>query len=127
NRALDINPDDIESVSILKGPAAAALYGQRAGAGAIIYTTKKGRYKRGIGVTLSSRFEFQQVNRLPEFQTKYAQGTFDANMNPVFSTADPGPDLLFDTDDDVSYGASSSWGPEITEGNALGLQVYDNN
>lgn len=127
NRALDINPEDIESVTILKGPAAAALYGQRAGTGAIIYTTKKGKYKKGVGVTFSSSIEFQQVNKLPGLQEKYAQGYLDANGNPQFETADPGPDKLFDTDDDVSYGVSSSWGPDISTLESQGIKSYDNN
>ncbi|WP_312332102.1 SusC/RagA family TonB-linked outer membrane protein [Sphingobacterium sp.] len=75
NRALDINPDDIETVTILKGPAAAALYGQAAGNGAIIYTTKKGKLGSGLGVTFSSGFELQKVNKLPDLQNKYGQGT----------------------------------------------------
>lgn len=127
NRALDINPEDIESVSILKGPAAAALYGQRAGAGAILYTTKKGKYKKGIGVTYSSSMEFQQVNKLPELQSTYAQGLPGDDGTPVFDVADPGPDKLFDTYDDVSYGVSSSWGPTIASLDSLGVTAHDNN
>ena len=127
NRALDINPDDIESVTILKGPAAAALYGQRAGTGAIIYTTKKGKYKKGLGVTFSSTMEFQKVNKLPELQNTYAQGGYDADGVPFYVTADPGPDLIFDTDDDVSYGRSSSWGPTIASLADQGITAHDNN
>src|SRR5690606_13925669 len=74
NRALDINPEDIESVTILKGPAAAALYGQAAGNGAIIYTTKKGKLGSGLGITFSTGAEIQQVNKLPKLQSKYGQG-----------------------------------------------------
>ena len=125
NRALDINPDDIESVTVLKGPAAAALYGQRAGTGAIIYTTKKGKYKKGIGVTFSSSLEIQRVNKLPELQNKYAQGYLESDGTPTFATADPGPDKLFDTNDDVDYGVSTVWGPEIAS--TPGLQAFDNN
>jgi TonB-dependent SusC/RagA subfamily outer membrane receptor len=72
---IDINPEDIESVNILKGPAAAALYGVRAGAGAIIITTKKG--KKGVKsftVDVSSSVEMSQVNKLPNLQNKYSQG-----------------------------------------------------
>lgn len=126
NRALDINPEDIESVTILKGPAAAALYGQRAGTGAIIYTTKKGRYGKGLGVTFSSSMEFQKVNKLPALQNTYAQGFLDADGNPTYATADPGPDKIFDTDDDVSYGVSGSWGPDIASLSGQGVQAYDN-
>jgi len=126
NRALDINPDDIESVTILKGPAAAALYGQRAGTGAIIYTTKKGKYKKGIGVTFSSSIELQQVNKLPEIQNTYAQGAPDENGVSQYSTADPGPDKMFDTDDDISYGTSSVWGPTIASLADQGITAHDN-
>ncbi len=127
NRALDINPDDIESVTILKGPAAAALYGQRAGTGAIIYTTKKGKYKKGLGVTFSSTIEVQKVNKLPELQNTYAQGTGGGGSGtPEYTTADPGPDNLFDTDDDVTYGTSSVWGPTIASLSDQGITAHDN-
>jgi TonB-linked SusC/RagA family outer membrane protein len=73
NRAADINPNDIESVSVLKGAAATALYGVRAANGAIIITTKKGRAgETRIGFT--STLGFERVNRFPEFQEVYGQG-----------------------------------------------------
>ena len=109
NRALDINPDDIESVTILKGPAASALYGARAGNGAILYTTKRGKKQKGIGVTVNYRVELSEVNKLPELQSEYAQGTAGK-----YATADPGPDLRHGTDDDVSLGGANSWGPRIS-------------
>ncbi|MBC7382660.1 MAG: SusC/RagA family TonB-linked outer membrane protein [Bacteroidia bacterium] len=75
NRGVDINPDDIESMNILKGPAAAALYGVRAGAGAIIITTKKGkRGTKSFSVDVGTSFEISQVNKLPNLQMKYSQG-----------------------------------------------------
>ena len=65
----DINPEDIESVTVLKGPGAAALYGQRAANGAIIITTKSGASKKkGWGITLNSNANIEQVNRWPDFQ-----------------------------------------------------------
>ncbi len=73
NRALDINPNDIESVTVLKGPAAAALYGVRAANGAIIYTTKKG-VSGQLRASYEYRFELSQVNKLPEWQDVYSQG-----------------------------------------------------
>lgn len=71
----DINPEDIESVTVLKGPGAAALYGQRAGNGAIIITTKAGSKKgKGIGITVNSNVAFESVNRWPDLQYEYGQG-----------------------------------------------------
>ncbi len=119
NRALDLNPDDIASVTILKGPAAAALYGARAGNGAIVYTTKKGRSQKGIGVTVGYRMELSEVNKLPELQSVFAQGN-----GGNFSTANAGPDQRHGTDDDVAAGTPNSWGPKIS-GNP-NLQAYDN-
>ena len=71
----DINPNDIESISVLKGPNAAALYGNRAANGAIIITTKKGS-RKGIGVSYSGSLMFSKVNEntLPQFQNEYGQG-----------------------------------------------------
>jgi len=74
NRAADINPDDIESVTVLKGPAAAALYGLKAGNGAIIITTKKGK-TGSTTVSYNNLFSFDNVMRLPETQSMYKQGT----------------------------------------------------
>lgn len=119
NRAVDLNPQDIESVTILKGPAAAALYGARAGNGAIVYTTKRGKQAKGIGITLSLKTELSNVSQLPDQQNVYAQGNAAA-----YVTADPGPDNIYNTDDDVSGGASNSWGPKIAS--TPGLQYYDN-
>ncbi len=82
NRGVDINPDDIESMNILKGPAAAALYGVRAGAGAIIITTKKGKKgAKSFSVDLNSSIEISQVNKLPNLQMKYSQGTGGGALN----------------------------------------------
>ena len=68
NRAMDINPEDIESISVLKGPAAAALYGLKAAAGAIIITTKKGQAGK-VSIALSSRYNTNWVNKLPKQQS----------------------------------------------------------
>lgn len=75
NRAMDINPEDIESISVLKGPAAAALYGLRAAAGAIVITTKKGK-EGTVSVNVNSRFMSNWVNKLPEQQSTYKQGSY---------------------------------------------------
>ncbi|HET9431324.1 MAG TPA: SusC/RagA family TonB-linked outer membrane protein [Chitinophagaceae bacterium] len=71
----DINPEDIESVTVLKGAGAAALYGQRGANGAIIITTKSGaRKKKGLGITFNSNASIEQVNRWPDLQFEYGQG-----------------------------------------------------
>ncbi len=77
NRAIDINPDDIESVSVLKGGAATALYGLRAASGAVIITTKKGKAGTGkkISVTFSTSVKFDVVSQLPALQDQYGEGT----------------------------------------------------
>ncbi|PWE01090.1 SusC/RagA family TonB-linked outer membrane protein [Marinilabilia rubra] len=71
----DINPDDIESVTVLKGPNAAALYGSRAGNGVILITTKKGQARKGLGVSVSSSYTAENPMILPKFQNKYGQGS----------------------------------------------------
>ena len=135
NRAVDLNPDDIESVTILKGPAAAALYGVRAGAGAIIYTTKRGNYGTGQGIraTYSFSADISQVNKLPDLQMTWAQG--DGGGVPdgsggytqgTYDVCDYGPDMLAFTDDDVSYGTTNSWGPKISDLASLGVTAHDN-
>ena len=77
NRGNDINPDDIESISVLKGPAATALYGSLASNGAVMITTKKGRQRKGpskTDVEVSSSYELSNILKLPEFQNSYGQG-----------------------------------------------------
>ncbi|MUP46735.1 SusC/RagA family TonB-linked outer membrane protein [Gramella sp. BOM4] len=73
NRAADLNPNDIESLNILKGAAATALYGVRAANGAVIITTKKGK-AGDVRINLNSSVGFEDVNRYPEFQETYGQG-----------------------------------------------------
>lgn len=75
NRISDINPNDIESISILKGPEAAALYGIDAANGAIVITTKKGKAGT-VRVNYDNRFRFEEVYRFPEVQRTYGRGVF---------------------------------------------------
>ncbi|MDE7116003.1 MAG: TonB-dependent receptor plug domain-containing protein, partial [Muribaculaceae bacterium] len=74
NGASEINPEDVESVSVLKGPAATALYGSRAANGAIVITTKSGKKTKGIGVTLNSSVTFERAGYFPDFQKEYGPG-----------------------------------------------------
>lgn len=103
NRIMDINPEDIENLSVLKGAAAAALYGSRAADGVVIITTKKGT-EGFTKVNFSSRVSTSWANKLPEVQTVFGPGSYAANG--VFSDLN-------------SY---SSWGQKLTSANT----VYDN-
>ncbi len=89
----DINPEDIESMSILKGPNGAALYGNRGANGVIIITTKKGSKRKGIGVNYRASVMTSTVNEstMPQFQNEYGKGnggaldnTADVNWGPKF-------------------------------------------
>ena len=117
NRIMDINPEDIESLSVLKGAAAAALYGSRAADGVIIITTKKGAEGR-VTVSANSKVSTSWANKLPEVQTVYGPGYYSSNG--VLNTAN-------------EY---RSWGAKIPSGTPIynnigsffrhGL-IYDNN
>jgi len=95
NRAMDLDPNSIESMNVLKGPAATALYGIRAAGGAIIVTTKKGRPNEDgkVNISVNASWSIDEVNKLPELQNKWSQG---AGGNYAFSS-----------------GASRSWGASI--------------
>jgi TonB-linked SusC/RagA family outer membrane protein len=101
NRAADIDPENIANISILKGPAAAALYGSRASSGAILITTKSGaNVNKKLEVSVNTGFNFQTVLGLPEFQNDYGQGTGGTN-----TTSAGGGNIL--------TGSSASWGPRF--------------
>ena len=101
----DLNPDDIESLSVLKGPNAAALYGSRASNGVIIITTKKGALNKGIGISFTSNALFDKPLVLPEYQNQYGRGT-DGNF-PQINTDDP---LATQVN---TVAGSGSWGPRF--------------
>jgi TonB-linked SusC/RagA family outer membrane protein len=105
NSLADINPDDIESVSMLKGPAATALYGSRGGNGAVIITTKSGKMnQKGIGVTINSNSSFETVSSWPEYQTEYGQG--DVGQDLYYS-------YLATADGASTRSTSSAWGAKF--------------
>ncbi len=111
NRAIDINPNDIASLTVLKGPAATVLYGIRAANGAIIITTKKG--KKGFKVDFGYAATLSQVNKLPEQQSTYAQGRPSSGV-PIWR----GPHTR----------EGFSWGPKISELEYDGSEYpYDKN
>ncbi|WP_292972158.1 SusC/RagA family TonB-linked outer membrane protein [Mucilaginibacter sp.] len=99
----DINPEDIEDVTVLKGPGAAALYGQRGANGAIIITTKHGRIRKGIGVTINSNTAFEQISRWPDYQYEYGQGSGGESYYSFGATADGAS----------TRSTSSAWGPKF--------------
>lgn len=102
----DINPEDIETVTVLKGPGAAALYGERAANGAIVITTKSGssnNKKKGIGITFSSNGSMEQVNRWPDMQYEYGQG-LDGNTYYSFGVSPDGAS---------TSATSSAYGPRF--------------
>ena len=93
-----INPDDIETMSVLKGNTAAALYGSRAANGVILITTKKGVKRKGIGVEVNSNFTADQINNQFDFQREYGHGTRGAK--PA-------------TADEAIQNGASSWGARL--------------
>lgn len=116
NAAADINPDNIESLTVLKGAAASALYGSRAANGVIMITTKKGR--KGLGVTINSGLIFGSVDKdtYAKYQNEYGAGyatsgyskTSDGSPNEAFwyfdANGDGVDDLVVPTSEDASYG-----------------------
>ena len=111
NGLSDLNAEDIESMSVLKGASAAALYGSRAGNGVILITTKSGRENPGLGITISASVSAETIFMKPERQSTFGQGT-QGNFNPT---------------------SGYSWGPRIEgqsytdwEGVSRNMQYYDN-
>lgn len=100
NRAADINPDDIESINILKGPEATALYGIEAGSGAIIITTKKAR-KGKLKVSYDNNFRLTNIYRFPKIQQVYGNGFDGINSNTrlLFGPKYPEGTTFFDNID----------------------------
>ncbi|MDN3588292.1 SusC/RagA family TonB-linked outer membrane protein [Pedobacter aquatilis] len=101
NTISDINPNDIESMSVLKGPNAAALYGSRAAAGVIIIKTKSGKSKKGLGVTFNSNAVIETLLTLPKYQDVFGQGS-----EGKFSYVDG-------RGAGVNDGVDESWGPRM--------------
>ncbi|MGH1434783.1 MAG: SusC/RagA family TonB-linked outer membrane protein [Lewinella sp.] len=104
NGAMEINADDVASVSVLKGPSAAALYGTRAANGVIIVTTKNGTESTGLGISFNSTTFVETAFQLPEFQNSYGQGN-----SGQFAYVDG---LGGGINDNISY----SWGPRLDAG-----------
>ena len=101
NTISDINSEDIESMSVLKGPNAAALYGSRAAAGVVLITTKKGKGSKGLGISINSNTSFSNLLVLPDYQNSFGQGS-----NGQFSYVDG-------KGGGINDGVDESWGPRL--------------
>ncbi|MFD2906981.1 SusC/RagA family TonB-linked outer membrane protein [Sphingobacterium anhuiense] len=105
SRGLDIDPNDIESINILKGQAASALYGMRASNGVILITTKSGKGKQGKPqISYNSNVSFDKVAVLPDFQSTYAQGS-GGKFSPLASTS--WGQKITDLANDATYGGNT--------------------
>lgn len=108
NTAQDIDPESIESMTVLKGAAATALYGQRGANGVILITTKDGSKKQGIGIEVNSSLAFDQVNNLIPHQQQYGGGAINPNTSHGFTEIiEDGQTFLY-----PSYAKDGSWGPK---------------
>ena len=105
NGAADINPDDIETITVLKGPNAAALYGLRAGNGVIVITTKKGDANKKFSVSINTNVTMSNPLLLPDYQNSYGQGG-DTNYFSYLDGASGG----------IGDGVDESWGPALDAG-----------
>ena len=115
NLVQDINPDDIENISVLKGAAASALYGSRASNGVIMITTKRGQKDQGLGVEYSSTVGFETVTKLPKLQSQYGGGYGYAGD---YAYGKEGDDFKTTTVNGTTYtipdyGMDESWGPKL--------------
>ena len=110
NRAMDINPADIESINVLKGQAAAALYGIRASNGVIVITTKSGR-GNAIGkpvISISNTSSISEISRNPDYQSTYAQGVYGSYVPTASSSWGP---KIVDLPNDPTYGGNANGHP----------------
>lgn len=111
NGLSDINPEDIESMTVLKGASAAALYGSRAGNGVILITTKSGKKNEGIGITVNAGITTESIFLKPHMQNSFGQGSVGA----------------YDNQSRLSWGPKAE-GQMVTDwlGRQVPLQTYDN-
>jgi len=107
NGVSDINPDDIESVTILKGASASALYGSNAANGVILFTTKQGSLRKGIGITFNTNTSLNKAYIHYDLQNRYGGGR-NGQFSPPFNYIEGIP--AYDVNNPSAYG---SWGPEM--------------
>ena len=133
NELKSLNPDDHESVTILKGAAATALYGSRGLNGAVVITTKNGRAQQGLGISFSQTFGIQHVYKSPDLQNEYVRGNIPGNTayaesgnrwdaaNAYSKNADGVYSLIAQARNSSSYG----WGPHISWFDGKQVEQYD--
>ena len=111
NGLSDINPEDIESMTVLKGASAAALYGSRAGNGVILITTKSGKKNEGLGITVNAGITTESIFLKPDMQNSFGQGSVGA----------------YDNQSRLSWGPKAE-GQTVTDwlGRQVPLRTYDN-
>src|SRR5665647_644092 len=120
NRASDINPNDIENIEILKGAAAGALYGARAGQGVILITTKSGK-SGATRYSMQSKLSFDDLNKTYPLQTRYGKGYYGQSPQELNADTEGNPDPT--ACDNISNPICRySWGPDLT---VTGAKVYD--
>src|SRR5688500_7878785 len=107
-----INPDDVESVTVLKGANAAALYGARGANGVINIITKKGTARKGIGVEFVSNYVFEKLNDLREYQSEFGQGNHDRS-DPLNQYSERIPYAPRTQQESYNNWGTSSWGPRL--------------
>lgn len=139
NQLKNLNPDDFESISVLKGAAATALYGSRGLHGAVVITTKSGKKGQGIGVSFSQTFGIDHVYKAPDLQNEYVEGAFPGyalygdsynntgnrwdNANAYTKNSDGVYSMIAQNSGD--YSAGWSWGPNISWFNGKKVQQFD--
>ncbi|HPL45195.1 MAG TPA: SusC/RagA family TonB-linked outer membrane protein [Prolixibacteraceae bacterium] len=126
NELKNLNADEFESVSVLKGAAATALYGSRALNGAIVITTKKGKARKDLGIKISQRFNVKQVYDGPAFQNVYGEGAmpgYDSSMPDLYA---PHRDFVYNAQGEpILLGYYDGWAPYSYGHKMDGTKVRD--
>jgi TonB-linked SusC/RagA family outer membrane protein len=113
NNSIDFNPDDVESLTVLKGPAATAIYGQRGDKGVVLITTKKGSRNAGVGIEVNQSTFLDRVYILPAYQNQYAGGAEPDLLQFKWQTGMPDEWKPLDGKFYHDYSDDSSWGPKM--------------
>lgn len=128
NNAMDINPEDIESVNVLKGAAASALYGYLAGNGVLMITTKKGKARKGLGVTVSSEVVTGSIDKdtFVKYQKQYGAG-YGTSFGSQDVNGDGIPDTVVAFGDDASAGDAFNSSLNVYQWDAFSAYPGNNN